>query len=312
MCHLQFLHEVEKEVTTAHKGSILDAPTVPGSMRGSTTVGRIGGKPAKAEAPTIYEKKRVEETAVASDEGEVMVFGLANYSQLKPDLQGAWQWSGNIYWMGLFEKDQPQADGTTTKVVVQAYHLDRSKAMRFVAANGLQQKYRPDGLPEPEPDTDLRAKIRQALDSEDCLQALDLLVEARTVNRQDQSEITEFRGKALALVQDKATALAKGGEKWDEATAYIGKFLENPYSPIIGDLRAPIEAVRTKIQNQGDKRLYDAFMKTKSQETVDLYLLHAPVKSMQSEVLVYRNWLQEREVPRRLGYRLLKIEWGDG
>ena len=308
LCHMQFLHEVAKEVTTSHKGSILDAPTVPGSMRGSIVYGRIGGRPAKAEAPTIYETKRVDETEVASDEGEVMVFGLPNYSHLKPDLQGTWQWSGNIYWMGLFEKDQPQVDGTSTKVVVQAYHLDRSKAMRFVAENGLQKKYRPDG----QPDNDLRARIQESIEANDYVQAMDLINEAKIVNRQDPPELVDFRGKVMAFVEEKSSTLARGGEKWDEAAAYVEKFLEGQYRSVLGDLREPIQTVLTQIKNQADKRLYDRFVKSKTPENIDQYLLQGPVKAMQSEVLGYRHWLQDREVPKRLAYRLLKIDWGNG
>ena len=128
ICHMQFLREEQKEVTIARQGSPLPFATTAGRQTGGRSG---GGKPPEQPAPSIvYETKHVEETVVMSDEGEVMVFGLPDYGKLKPNLQDLWQWSGNIYWIGLFAKDVPVPNGPPLKVNIQAYVVDRAKAIK--------------------------------------------------------------------------------------------------------------------------------------------------------------------------------------
>ena len=306
LCHMQFLHQVDKDVTTVRKGSSLDTPTVPGKVRTYNSFGGISGeKNGQSSAPLIYETKRTEAIEMLSDEGEVMVFGLPDYGRIKPDPQGKWQWSGRIYYLGLFEKNELQPDGLAHKVVLKAYHLDRAKAIKMIATNGVEQRYQPDG----EPVADSGAKIRQALESNDYLEALSLLNAAMAKGREEPELYAQFSAKIVPFVTAKSSTLLRGGEGWEEAAAFVGKFLDSRYAEIMRDEREALQDLQDKINGRGDKLLYDAVVKSKTIEAVEQYYSHAPIRSMQGPVVTYRAWLQEHEAPRRLYFRLVKIDW---
>ena len=318
ICHMQFLREVQKEVTTAHQGSALSTTTIPSKAR----MGRIGGRPSEAVPTVTYEITHVDETVVASDEGEVMVYGLPDYGKLKPNLQEQWQWSGHVYWIGLFEKDQPANNGQiATKVTIQAYTLDRAKAVKLVAMNGVQRKYRADGEPEPDtlapgdPDAlarrDEHAKVRKALDAGEYDQAVELLQVAQLQDRHDPDQLLEFQKNLVARVQEKAAKLSRQGEGWEAAAAYAGRFVEPRFTYVVGEHYDTLQANLQSVLREGDKRLYDEILKTKSNAALDRYFLKAPVKSMMPEVAAYRRWLQNREAPHKPICRLVKIEWSD-
>jgi S1-C subfamily serine protease len=82
---------------------------------------------------------------VVADLGKVMVFGLPSYASMHQDLQGTRVWSGNIYRIGNYVLHSASNEGTTK---TDAYHLDKSTAIKLMAAHGNAVYYGSNGLPD--------------------------------------------------------------------------------------------------------------------------------------------------------------------
>ena len=113
-------------------------------------------------------------------------------------------------------------------------------------------------------------------------------------------------------VKAKCETRSKQGENWEAAVQYAEQFLEPSRRVVVTE--TIINSVKNTIFNtkvEGDKYLYDLACKNRNNETLDKYLQNAPLKSMVSEVDSYRNWLVERDKPRKLTFRAVEIKWAD-
>jgi hypothetical protein len=166
------------------------------------------------------------------------------------------------------------------------------------------------GLAEKRSTLDLAARIRQAKEADDFLQAADLLATPEFKKNPNPNLLNEFQLSLDKGVREKSGTLSRQGENWEAAVQYAEKFLEPARRSVLSDFL--INSIQNTISNakkQGDKYFYNLARNNKNTPSLDAYLQNSPLKSMAQEVINYRKWLEDREVPRTLTFRLVKIEW---
>lgn len=165
----------------------------------------------------------------------------------------------------------------------------------------------------------LAGKIRQAMDAEDYLQAADLLASPEFQRTPDADLLRSFQLSLGRRVQERCDTLGKQGESWRDAVLYAQQFLVPARRTVVpAEVKDSIDKTIQKNKESGDKYLYELARFNKSNETLNRYLAETPLPPMVTErdgksvVIPYINWLQYRETPRKLIFRLVKIHWTPG
>ncbi len=152
-----------------------------------------------------------------------------------------------------------------------------------------------------------RDEIEQAIASGNYLEAADLLA-AEPAAHPDL--LNKFQLNLPTWLRDKANGLAEKGAKWADAVEEVEKFLQPSRRPVLTPvMQTSIEEIMQGTKRDGDKFLYDLALKARNNPSLDQYLSSAPLKSMAVEVSAYRQWLEDRQKPRAMTFRLIKIEW---
>jgi len=157
---------------------------------------------------------------------------------------------------------------------------------------------------------DLAAGIRQAMAADEYLQAADLLVLPAFQRNPDPNLLTEFQLNLSERVAERCKTLSQQGGNWKKAVEYAEQFLAPRRRDAMNDtLIHSIPNIVSDAKNQGDKYLYNLARDNKDNDALDGYIQNSPQKSMLQEVTSYMKWLEEREVPRPLTFRIVKIQW---
>lgn len=139
------------------------------------------------------------------------------------------------------------------------------------------------------------------------LAAADLLA----IHYKDQPALlTRYQSGLPDWLKQRTGTLCEQGAHWQNAVTEAGQFLSPTRAMLLTqDLRQLIEGVINDCKTQGDKYFYQLALNERNDKTLDGYLANAPLRSMVQEVAAYRQWLQDRESPRNLIFRLTQIDW---
>lgn len=150
-------------------------------------------------------------------------------------------------------------------------------------------------------------KIKQALDAGNYLDAADLLA----VEPSSHPELlNQFQLSLPSWLREKIGTLSEQGAKWAVAVEEAEKYLQPSRRPVLTPvMQTAIEEIMLGTKRQGDNYLYDLALKERNNASLDQYLSNAPLKSMAMEVSAYRQWLEDRQKPRTLIFRLTRINW---
>lgn len=157
-------------------------------------------------------------------------------------------------------------------------------------------------------DVDLSQKIQHALDADNYSEAADLLTGDDFPSRQNL--IKSFQLGFPKHLQEKCAKLSLQGENWKEAVIYAEQFFEPKYRSILtSDVKTSVDSTILSIKMRGDQYLYKLALENEDNKSMDLYLNNAPLKSMGNETAHFNKWLQDREIPKTLVFRVTKIRW---
>jgi hypothetical protein len=150
-------------------------------------------------------------------------------------------------------------------------------------------------------------KIKQALDAGNYLDAADLLAVETSAH---PDLLNQFQLSLPSWLREKMGTLSEQGAKWAVAVEEAEKYLQPSRRPVLTPvMQTAIEEIMLSTKRQGDNYLYDLALKERNNASLDQYLSSAPLKSMAVEVSAYRQWLEDRQKPRPMTFRLMKIEW---
>ena len=154
-------------------------------------------------------------------------------------------------------------------------------------------------------------KIRQALDAADYLKAADLLADWKQPQEAAYKDLlNKFQSNVGAKVAEKTSNTSQQGAKWSDGVTEAEQFLQPSRRALL--THANVEAIQKtvrRIKVMGDEYFYKNARNTRDTPTLNAYLTEAPIQSMADEVSQYRNWLDDREKPRRITFKLTKIIW---
>ena len=154
-------------------------------------------------------------------------------------------------------------------------------------------------------------KIRQALDADDNLKAADLLADwSQQQDAAYKELLNRFQANIAAKVEQKAETTSQQGAKWSNAVVEAELFLQPARRAMLTS--ANVEAIQKTIHRvkvSGDEYFYNIAKSTTDEPTLRAYRTQAPLQSMADEVSKYRDWLGERDKPRRIIFRLTEIVW---
>lgn len=150
-------------------------------------------------------------------------------------------------------------------------------------------------------------KIKQALDAGNYLDAADLLAVEPSAHPE---LLNQFQLSLPSWLREKISTLSEQGSKWAVAVEEAEKYLQPSRRLVLTPvMQTAIEEIMLGTKRQGDNYLYDLALKERNNASLDQYLSSAPLKSMAMEVSAYRQWLEDRQKPRAMTFRLMKIEW---
>ncbi|MBE7494692.1 MAG: hypothetical protein HS117_07090 [Verrucomicrobiaceae bacterium] len=150
-------------------------------------------------------------------------------------------------------------------------------------------------------------KIKQALDAGNYLDAADLLAVEPSAHPE---LLNQFQLSLPSWLREKIGTLSEQGAKWAVAVEEAEKYLQPSRRPVLTPvMQTAIEEIMLGTKRQGDSYLYELALKERNNASLDQYLSSAPLKSMAVEVSAYRQWLEDRQKPRAMTFRLMKIEW---
>lgn len=153
----------------------------------------------------------------------------------------------------------------------------------------------------------IQEEIERAMDASDFLAAADLLVKH---HGKHPALLTRYQKTLRDWLEKRTATLSAQGAKWENAVAEANQFLPPTRAMLLtNDLRASIEKIIKDCQSQGDQYFYHLALNERNNKTLDDYLTNAPLKSMVVEISAYRQWLQDREKPQNLTFRLTQIDW---
>jgi hypothetical protein len=154
-------------------------------------------------------------------------------------------------------------------------------------------------------------KIRQALDAEDYLKAADLLSDWSQQQDAGYKELlNRFQTNIAAKVVQQAETTSQQGAKWSDAVVETDLFLDPARRVLLTDANTDaIQKIILRVKMKGDEYFYETARNTRDTATLSTYLNQAPLQTMSNEVSKYRDWLDEREKPRKIIFRLTKIKW---
>ena len=153
----------------------------------------------------------------------------------------------------------------------------------------------------------VQEQIEQALDAGSYLVAADLLA----MHYKDQPALlTRYQTSLPDWLKQRTDTLSEQGAEWEAAVAEASQFVSPTRAMLVTpNLRTSIEGIIKKCKEDGDKYFYQLAFNERNDQSLDAYLANAPLKSMAQEVSAHRQWLQDREKPRTLVVRLVKIHW---
>lgn len=118
VCGGEVLRNIEVPVVTTRAGSPFSGPKV------------------------LAEVTQKTKTVVAGEIRRLMLFGLPAYGSMTSDIQGRRTWSGKIYRVGNYNWTSASTGGSE---LIDAYHIDRNEAIRWIATNGNSVVYSNQG-----------------------------------------------------------------------------------------------------------------------------------------------------------------------
>ena len=167
-----------------------------------------------------------------------------------------------------------------------------------------------DGIVRKIPVVNLNAEIQLAMDADDYLKAADLLVSVEFQKNPNLGLLNGFQLNLGNKIQERVDVLSKQGESWKDAVEHAEMFLDPARRGVVpGPVEKSIKTTIEKEKERGDGYLYDLAQKNRNTESLRNYAQNAPLKSMGKEVESYTQWLQQRTVPRKLTFHLVKITW---
>jgi hypothetical protein len=150
-------------------------------------------------------------------------------------------------------------------------------------------------------------KIKQALDAGNFLEAADLLAVETSAHPE---LLNQFQLSLPSWLREKMGTLSEQGAKWAVAVEEAEKYLQPSRRPVLTPvMQTAIEEIMLSTRRQGDNYLYELALKERNNASLDQYLSSAPLKSMAVELSAYRQWLEDRQKPRTLIFRLTRINW---
>lgn len=154
-------------------------------------------------------------------------------------------------------------------------------------------------------------KIRQTLEADDYLKAATLLADWQHAQDAAYKELlNRFQTSIASTVDQKAEITSQQGAKWSDAVLEPELFLRPDRRSLLNDTNVEsIQKTIHRVKMKGDEHFYETARKTRDNSTLSAYLNQAPLQSMANEVSQYLKWLDEREKPRNITFKLIKIKW---
>ena len=153
---------------------------------------------------------------------------------------------------------------------------------------------------------------RQAIDAGEYAKAARLFTDDRFQKVPDGADhLRKFQANLKGWIASRCDTLSHQGENWEEAVKYAEQFTALDIRAVITErTRNDIQSIIQGLKKKGDVFFYNLVKTNQDTPSINNYLEKAPIQSMASEVTSYRKWLQDRQVPKTLTFRLLKIVWG--